>query len=68
MAFALMVVIDGVTLPEDFHFRNIYRCNVFAKAIEHQRTGPRDRRNQGQLNITAYCKPKMVPEDTVFWD
>jgi len=47
----------------------VYRCNEFAEAIEHQKTSPRSRKREyGQQNITAFCKPVWVPKSQELLD
>jgi len=68
MAFMLVVIINGNTLDgEGWYFRNIYRCNQFAHAVEHGNISYYDKRAR-QHNISAYCVPVSVPETTQFWD
>ena len=68
MAFMLVVIINGNTLDgEGWYFRNVYRCNTFAHAIEHGNVTFKARR-QRQHKISAYCLPVMLPTTTKFWD
>ena len=61
MAFMLVVIINGNTLDNDgLYFRNAYRCNTFAHAVEHGNVNQYDRRDR-QHNISAYCVPVTVP-------
>jgi hypothetical protein len=63
MAFALVVIVNGeVRSTEQMLFRNVHRCNFFSDALE-KGSSP-----NGQHKITAYCEPKMVPENSTFWD
>ena len=63
MAFMLMIMVNGEMRQTDMmYFRNVNRCNFFAGAIE---KGSSD---DGQYLITAWCEPKMVPRETIFWD
>lgn len=69
LAFLLVVVVSGETVSDDrMLFRNIYRCNQFALAIEQGKIGPRNRRYITQQNVTAYCVPRMVPENTLLFE
>ena len=68
MAFLLVVIVNGSPEPtDDMYFRDIDRCNYFSDKIErghNRRYGP----NGPQALITAYCTPRMIDEETVFWD
>ena len=69
MAFLLIVLVDGE--PENtagMLFRDINRCNYFSDRIERGIFVEGQRFRNSQVNVTAYCKPRMVPEVTVFWD
>jgi len=69
LAFLLVVMINGDIVSDDnMIFKNIYRCNAFATAIESGRKSQQDKRRYPQQNITAYCLPKMVDENSKFWD
>ena len=69
MAFLLVVVVNNEVISDDkMLFKNIYRCNLFAKAIEQGKTSAYDRPSYPQQNITAYCIPKRVSENEVFYD
>lgn len=58
MAFVLMVIIDGEEVKtKNMHFRDINRCRYFA-----------DRLEDNEAKVTAYCKPVMVPQTTIFRD
>lgn len=58
MAFILMVIIDGEEVnTQNMHFRDINRCRYFA-----------DRLEDNEAKITAYCKPVIVSQNTVFRD
>ena len=64
MAFLLVVLVNGEVVSEDrMLFKNIYRCNEFALAIEEGRMGPRNKRYRRNQNVTAYCVPRMVNEN-----
>ncbi len=63
LAFLLVVVAGDEVVPtEGMYFRDINRCSYFAYNLEHNYVGKK------QLNISAYCKPEMVSEETRFWD
>ena len=63
MAFVLMVIVEGEAVNTDMmYFQNINRCNYFADAIEKRST------NSSQYQVTAWCEPRMVPDNTKFWD
>lgn len=69
MMFLLVVVVDNVSLNEQFFFRRIDHCNFYAQMIE----SGRYKMNQGsrstkQKNITSYCIPKYAPQGTKTWD
>lgn len=67
MMFLLVVVVDGARIEEQFMFRDITRCNLFAYYIE---TG-KVKVTQGyqkQEGITAYCIPKYSARGTKTWD
>ena len=67
MAFLLVVIVDGDREPTaNMYFRNINRCNYFSDRIE--RGYYKRRYRHGQALITAYCTPRMVAEETQFWD
>ena len=69
LAFLLVVTVAGEKVSEDsMLFKNIYRCNAFAIAIESGKKSPNDSRRNPQQNIIAYCMPKMVNIDSDFWD
>jgi hypothetical protein len=68
LAFALIVIIEDVE-QQPSYWANVYRCNEFAEAIEHQKTSPRSRKREyGQQNITAFCKPVWVPKNQELLD
>ena len=69
MLFLLVVVVNGEPIPDQFFYRDITRCNTFARLIESGKVDLiRDRRVQKQENITAYCIPKRMPRNTQTWD
>ena len=69
MAFLLVVIIDGDREPTaNMYFRNINRCNYFSDRIERGRYSKRYYYRGSQALVTAYCTPRMVPEETQFWD
>jgi len=58
MAFLLMVIIDGEEVKtRNMNFRDINRCRYFA-----------DRLEDNEAKVTAYCKPVMVSQTTIFRD
>ena len=68
MVFLLMVLVDGEPEPTaGMYFGNIDRCNFFADKIERGHYTP-GRYYRGQYNISAYCTPRMVPQETKLWD
>jgi hypothetical protein len=69
MAFLLVVIIDGEPIADQFYFRNIQRCNQFALWIETGKVNlVQDRRMMKQTNISAYCLPKRISQNTKTWD
>lgn len=65
MAFLLVVMVDGeLVSTNDMLFEDVYRCNQFAKAIERGESGPDKQSYIWQKDISAYCLPKMVRENT----
>ena len=69
MAFLLVVVVNGaVVTSEEMLFKNIYRCNKFANAVERGESASDRQPYKWQENISAYCVPKMVSEDTVIFE
>ena len=65
MAFLLVVVVNGEIVTDDrMLFKNVYRCNEFALAIEEGKMSPRNKRYTRNQNVTAYCIPRMVNENT----
>ena len=69
MAFLLVVVVAGEQVSDDdMLFKSIYRCNVFAAAVEHGETSSDRQPYQWQENISAYCLPKMVSAATELYD
>ena len=66
LVFLLVVIVNGEVVSDDrMLFRNVYRCNEFALAIEEGRMGPRSRRYTRNKNLTAYCLPRMVNQNTL---
>ena len=64
MAFLLVVIVSGEVVSDDrMLFKNIYRCNEFALAIEEGRMGPRNKKYRRNQNVTAYCVPRMINEN-----
>ena len=69
MAFLLIMIVDGEVLESNqFVFRNVHRCNYFARALERGEVSYRYSFVGRQTLITAYCIPKMVSANTVFRD
>ena len=69
--FALIVVINNVEQPDVSYWASIYKCNSYAKAIEHGQVSSKDRYSnldRSQVNVTAYCKPVYVEEDVELLD
>ena len=65
LAFLLVVMINGVlSSTPDMLFQSVYECNKYASAIETGEVGPNKRTYKWQENISAYCVPKMVNNDT----
>ena len=65
MAFLLVVLVKNEVVSDDrMLFRNVYRCNEFALAIEEGRMGPRYKRYRRNQDVTAYCIPRMINENT----
>lgn len=67
MMFLLVVVVDGARIEEQFMFRDITRCNLFAHYIESGKV-KLTQGYQKQKNITAYCIPKYAKSGTKTWD
>ncbi|MBU15199.1 MAG: hypothetical protein CMQ14_08950 [Gammaproteobacteria bacterium] len=67
MAFLLVVVVEGDTLPQKWYFRDVTRCNTFAYYVSTGKTKI-NRNYQQQENISAYCIPATVPANTKTWD
>ena len=69
MAFLLVVVVDGETVSDNrMVFKNVYRCQEFASAIEMGKWSPNDRPYYRQKNVTSYCIPKMVSNKTPLFE
>lgn len=69
MAFLLVVIVDNNVVSDNkMLFRDIYRCNTFATAIESGKTRFRDKRYHPQQKITCYCVPRRVQKTEVFYD
>ena len=69
MAFLLLVVVDGtVVTSEEMLFKDIYRCNRFANAVERGESASDRQPYKWQENISAYCVPKMVAENTEIFE
>ena len=71
MGFLLMVMVEGTAaMTDDMYFKDINRCNYFAHKVQ---TGSFNKDSNysytyGNRDIKAYCLPKMVKENTKFWD
>ena len=69
MVFLLVVVVDGeVVSDNEMLFREGYRGNVFASAIEQGKWSPNDRPYYRQKNVTAYCVPKRVSKNQPLYE
>ena len=69
MAFLLVVVVNGaVVTSEEMLFKDIYRCNKFANAVERGESASDRQPYKWQENISAYCVPKMVDEETFLFE
>jgi len=69
MVFLLVVLVKNEVVSDDrMLFKNIYRCNEFALAIEEGRMGPRNKRYRRNQGVTAYCIPRMVNENTPLFE
>ena len=68
MAFMLVVVVDGNRLPDNFFFKSVKRCNLFAHYIETGDTDLKGVQYKKQKNIDAYCIPQWVEDTTTFND
>ena len=69
MAFLLVVVVEGENVSDNrMLFKDIYRCNIFATAIEQGKWSPNNRTYYRQQNVTAYCVPKMVGANTKLFE
>ena len=66
VVFLLIVVINGSSEDSDERllFENVFDCNRFALYVERQATSPRRMNSCSQHKVTAYCMPKVVPDDT----
>lgn len=63
MAFVLMVMVEGKSVDTDMmYFKNVNRCLYFADRVE------KGNASDSQYSITAWCEPRMVPNNTKFWD
>jgi len=59
MAFLLVVVVDGeIVTTDEMLFKDIYRCNRFANAVERGESASDRQPYKWQENISAYCLPK----------
>ena len=79
LVFVLIVLVDNEeVLPEagrGAYWSSIYVCSKYAEAVEHQLTTEDDARRRthydlqnGQVNISAYCIPRWVPESANVFD
>ena len=69
MAFLLVVVVDGeIVTTDEMLFKDIYRCNRFANAVERGESASDRQPYKWQENISAYCLPKMVDKDTELFE
>ena len=69
MAFLLIMIVDGEPIESNqFIFRNVHRCNYFARALERGEVSYRYSFVGRQTKITAYCIPKMVSPNTTCRD
>tara|TARA_B110000037_G_C16946012_1_gene434787 strand:- start:318 stop:533 length:216 start_codon:yes stop_codon:yes gene_type:complete len=69
MAFLLVVVVDGeIVTTDEMLFKDIYRCNRFANAVERGESASDRQPYKWQENISAYCLPKMVSKDTELFE
>jgi|TARA_R100000541_G_C1885172_1_gene82837 hypothetical protein len=69
MAFLLVVVVDGeIVTTDEMLFKDIYRCNRFANAVERGESASDRQPYKWQENISAYCIPKMVSKDTELFE
>jgi|TARA_R100000541_G_scaffold33333_1_gene41949 hypothetical protein len=68
LAFLLIVVVDGETLPNSSNwlFANALTCNRAAYYVESGATSPQQKRGS-QKGISAYCVPKSVSKNTKLW-
>tara|TARA_R100000315_G_C5211298_1_gene125561 strand:- start:828 stop:1037 length:210 start_codon:yes stop_codon:yes gene_type:complete len=69
MAFLLVVIVNNEVISDDtMLFKDVYRCNKFARAIEKGQTRPDEYIYYDQKNISAYCIPRMVESDTTLYE
>jgi|TARA_R110000803_G_C11925441_1_gene314831 hypothetical protein len=69
MAFLLVVVVDGeIVTTDEMLFKDIYRCNRFANAVERGESASDRQPYKWQENISAYCLPRMVDKDTELFE
>ena len=72
LAFLLVVVVNSEIVSDDnMLFRDVYRCNFFAWAIESGRWHPESRfykYRRYQEGVTAYCIPRRVRDNVKFYD
>ena len=69
MVFLLVVVVEGEVVSDNgMLFRDVYRCNVFASAIEQGKWSPNDRPYYRQKNVTSNSVPKRVPKNQPLYE
>ena len=69
LAFLLVVLVNNeIVTDDDMLFRDVYRCNFFAWAVESGRWRPERYYYRRQDNITAYCIPRRVRDNVKFYD
>ena len=67
IVFLLVIVIAGTDEASDpaLLFESVFDCNRFALWTERQATSTGRMNPSDQYDITAYCLPKSVPDDTM---
>ena len=67
IVFLLVIVIQGTDDASDpaLLFESVFDCNRFALWTERQATSTGRMNPSDQYDITAYCVPKSVPDDTM---
>ena len=62
LAFALVVIVSNeVVSDERMLFRDVLRCNYFARQLE-------SKPEYERIKVTAYCIPRLVNETLIFYD